>query len=205
MPPISEYLFHACPVLDALQTAYEVLPILQEMLPKNIQGRKTSCRGWRWSAMGPRCGSQYGNPRTQALSSTAVPPIWLSLLGVTLQWRSTKPKAKPWPRASRGFLIQMPCCDNLVPLSSGPVSCLQALHGRSTDSFGKLLGWELSPWQPLDRHPHPSSLPPGEGWGPSLIWMDTHLFSFMKDRLQWSFPFSFCFLRLTELENVHAL
>lgn len=81
MPPISEYLFHACPVLDALQTSYEVLPILQETLPQNIQGRKTSCRGWRWSAMGPRSGSQYGNPRTQALSSTAVPPTWLSLLG----------------------------------------------------------------------------------------------------------------------------
>lgn len=113
-------------------------------------------------------------------------------------------------KASRGFkppeefLIQMPYCGDLVPWSSGPVSHLQALHGRFTDSFGKLLGWEASPWQPLDRHPHPSSLPPGEGWGPSLIWMDSHLFSFMKDRWQRSFPFSFC-LRLTELENVHTL
>ena len=138
-------------------------------------------------------------------------PHGLASLGLPLKEKVQNQKPTHGFKPSKGFLTQMPCCDDPVPLSSGPVCLvLCALRGHPGDSFEELLR--------RNRHhgSHRTAVPmpflPRARWKPSLIWMYTHLFSSVKHGYQWSFLFFFLFLKIgraikrpcfTEKRNVH--
>ena len=130
--------------------------------PEIYKGGKQAAEDGGGQQRGPDAVASMETPEPRHLPPRLSHPQGLNYWGSPFSEEVQKQKPSHGLEPPEDFLVQMPFCDDLVPLSSGPVSCLQALQGHSTESFGKLLRWEVSPWQPLDRHPHASPLPPGQ-------------------------------------------